>query len=92
MRRGRPALRWSLRERIQEFLSHSPYPVTVRTVQQGLLKTGTTSAHWCTVKKYLTELVDEGLVVRQALPVQSKRKPLVVYFGRGGKSRAAEDL
>ena len=92
MRRGRPALSWSLRERIQEFLSHNPYPVTVSTVKQGLLKAGTTSAHWCTVKKYLTQLVDEGLVVRQALPVESRRKPLVVYFGRGSKSHAGEDF
>lgn len=92
MRRGRPALRSSFKEKIEEFLSHNPYPVTVRTVQQGLLKAGTTSAHWCTVKKYLVELVDEGLVVRQALPVESKRKPLVVYFGRSGKLRVAEDF
>jgi len=37
---------------------------------------------WDTVNKYLNELASERLILRQALPAEAGRKPLVVYLGR----------
>jgi len=37
---------------------------------------------WDTVQKYLNELRQEHLVLRQALPAERGRKPLVVFIGR----------
>jgi len=91
LKRGRPALRSTFKERIADLLSRYPYPVTVRTVQLALLKAGRESAHWCTVKKYLEELAEEGYINRQLLPAETKRKPLTVYFSKGCKLQAGED-
>jgi len=91
LKRGRPPLRSTFKEKIADLLSRYPYPVTVRTVQLGLLNTGKDSAHWCTVKKYLEELTEEGCINRQLLPAETKRKPLTVYFSDANKPQARED-
>ena len=83
MRRGRPALRATLREKISSVLSCRPYPVTVQTIRQTLLQTTAQPANPTTIKKYLEELTGEGIVIRQSLPSGRKEKPLVVYFMRG---------
>lgn len=86
MKRGRPALRTTLRERISCVLSQTPYPVTVRTVQKGIVEAYAHSASWHTVKKYLDELVLEKVAFRQSLPAESTHKPLVLYLMRGSKT------
>jgi hypothetical protein len=48
--------------------------------------------HWCTIKKYLDELADEGVVVRQALPATPKRKPLIVYFLRQARPQPGDNF
>jgi Fe2+ or Zn2+ uptake regulation protein len=83
MRRGRPALRATLREKISSVLSCRPYPVTVQTVRLALQQTTSQPASRTTIKKYLEELAAEGIVVRQSLPDGRKENPLVVYFMRG---------
>jgi predicted Zn-ribbon and HTH transcriptional regulator len=83
MRRGRPALRATFREKIISVLSCCPYPVTVQTIRQTLLQTTARPISLTTIKKYLEELAAEGIVIHQSLPVDCKKKPLVVYFMRG---------
>jgi DNA-binding HxlR family transcriptional regulator len=83
MKRGRPALRATMREKISGVLSCHSYPMTVQTIRQTLLQTTARPASRTTIKKYLEELTGEGIVIRQSLPSSPKEKPLVVYFMRG---------
>jgi len=82
-KRGRPVLRATFRERISQLLSQCPYPVTVQTIRQAVLQTTARPCSWNTVKKYLDELTADGIIVRQLLPAENKRRPLVLYFMRG---------
>jgi Fe2+ or Zn2+ uptake regulation protein len=88
MRRGRPSLRTASRQSISEVLRRHPYPVTVQTVHQDLVRSASGPGSWNTVRKYLDDLASDGVVIRQVLPVERKRKPLVLYFIRGGRSQA----
>lgn len=88
MRRGRPSLRTASRQGISEVLRRHPYPVTVQTVHQELSAIASGPGSWNTVRKYLDELAADGVVIRQVLPTECRRKPLVLYFIRGGKSQA----
>jgi len=92
MKRGRPSLRQTVRTRVSHVLRQTPYPVTVRTIQKSMTKPYMRPAHWCTIKKYLDELAEEGIVIRQVLPAAPKRKPLVVYFLRQAGSASGEDF
>ena len=80
MRRGRPSLRATVREDVSHVLARTTYPVTVRTIQRYMGAAGARPPHWCTIKKCLDELADEGIVLRQSLPAEPKRKPLIVYL------------
>jgi len=72
-------------------LRNYPFPATAQTIQQGLLNTGKAYS-WHTVKKYLDELAEGGIVARQQLPAAGKHKPLVVYFVRRSISRSTGDF
>lgn len=91
-KRGRPALRATLRERISNTLSQYPYPITVQTIRRALLQTTARPGSWNTIKKYVEELAAEGIVIRQSLPTENKRKPLVLYFMRGCKPELRKAL
>ena len=82
MKRGRPALREYFRREILTVLGDGPYPVTALTVKRQLDTRRLRPCGWHTVRKYLDELAEERLVLRQALPPEKGRKPLVVYMGR----------
>jgi len=83
MRRGRPAMRGYFRREILNVLVDGQYPATATTVRRLINARRVKPCDWHTVRKYLEELVVERLVLRQALPTQPGRKPLVVYLGRG---------
>lgn len=82
MKRGRPAMREHFRREILAILDAGPYPVTALTVKRQLDARRLRPCGWHTVRKYLDELAEERLVLRQALPPEKGRKPLVVYMGR----------
>ena len=84
MKRGRPAMRQQFRQQILEALGEVRYPATVTTVRRRIQNRTDRSCGYDTVHKYLEELVSERLVLRQALPVRARRKPLVLYLGRSG--------
>ena len=82
MKHGRPAMREHFRHEILEALQQLPYPVTVSTIRHLVEARSAQRSGWDTIQKYLEELVAERLVLRQPLPTQPGRKPLVVYLGR----------
>ena len=84
MKRGRPAMREEFRREILTVLGEGQYPITVSTVKRVLDARRMRPCGWHTVRKYLEELAAERLVLRQALPTERGRKPLVVYLGRCG--------
>ena len=90
MKRGRPALRATLREKISAILSRYSYPATVQKVRQELQQSTARPASGTTIQKYLKELIEEGIVIRQSLPADHKDKPLVVYFMRGFRPNLRE--
>ena len=82
MRGGRPAMRGHFRGLILTVLADNPYPVTATSVKQMLDERRPRRCGWDTVRKYLDELVEDRLVLRQQLPAEQGRKPLVLYMGR----------
>lgn len=82
MKRGRPAMREQFRCEILNVLGDGQYPATVTTIKRLVDSRRLRACGWDTVRKYLEELVTERLVLRQPLPTQLGRKPLVVYLGR----------
>ena len=84
MKRGRPAMGAEFRRQILRILSAAEYPVTATTIKQLLDERRAHPCGWDTVRKYVEELVTERLVLRQALPTERGRKPLVIYLGRRG--------
>jgi hypothetical protein len=89
MKRGRPPMREELRRDILDLLGERqiPYPLTATSVKRFLDSRRVRPCGWHTVRRYLEELVGERLVLRQALPTQAGRKPLVVYMGRYPQNR-----
>lgn len=85
MKHGRPALRSTAKNKISGILRNYPFPATVQTVQRGLFNSGKAYS-WYTVKKYLDELVEEGIITRRPLPSDGKHKPLIVYSMCGRRS------
>jgi hypothetical protein len=82
MKRGRPSMREEFRRDILSVLGVYQYPATASTVKRLLDSRRMHPCSWVTIDKYLRELVAEHLVLRQALPTERGRKPLVVYVGR----------
>jgi hypothetical protein len=82
MKRGRPPLREQFRQDILSALSAYQYPATVSTVKRLLNQRRLQPCAWETVEKYLNELSQQRLVLRQALPTERGRKPLVIFVGR----------
>lgn len=84
MKRGRPSMGPEFRREILNVLGQGQYeyPATASTVRHLLEARRMRGCGWDTVRKYLDELVAERLVLRQALPTQAGRRPLVVYMGR----------
>ena len=82
MKRGRPAMREEFRSEILNVLDGSGYPVTATTVKRLLDAKRGQRCGWDTVRKYLEDLTAERLVLRQVLPTNRGRKPLVLYMGR----------
>ena len=82
MRPGRPSLREQFRRQILSALRSHPYPVTANTVKRLVDAQRSQPCGWDTAHKYLQELTTERLVLRQVLPAEKGRKPLVVYMGR----------
>ena len=87
MKRGRPAMREQCRREILNVLADYRYPVTASTVMRLVEELRGRPLGWHTARKYLEELVAERLVLRQPLPAQQGRKPLVVYLGRTSWNR-----
>ncbi|MDP2896810.1 MAG: hypothetical protein Q8Q12_09670 [bacterium] len=89
MKRGRPPVRQEFRREILEALGEGqvPYPLTASSVKRLLDARRLRPCGWHTVRRYLEELAGERLVLRQALPTQAGRKPLVVYMGRYPQDR-----
>jgi len=83
MRRGRPSAREDFRREILAALAGHPYPATASTIKRLLDGQRLRPCGWDTVRKYLTELAGERLVVQQTLPGRAGSKPLVVYQARG---------
>ena len=82
MKRGRPSMREQYRQDILSVLGGYQYPATASTVKKLLDQRRIKPCGWDTVQKYLNELAQERLVLRQALPAERGRKPLVVFIGR----------
>lgn len=82
MKRGRRPLREHFRQQILEALATNPYPITAAGIKKVIDAKTFQPCGWHTVRKYLGELVTEKLVLRQALPSNAGRKPLVIYLGR----------
>jgi len=82
MKQGRPPAREEFRREILRVLGGYQYPATTSTVKGLLDARRLRPCGWDTVQKYLQELAEERLVLRQALPTERGRKPLVVYVGR----------
>ncbi len=82
MKTGRPAAREEFRQEILRALGGYQYPATISTVKGLLDARRMQHCGWDTVQKYLQELAEERLILRQALPTERGRKPLVVYVGR----------
>ena len=89
MKRGRPSMREQYRQGILSVLSSYQYPATVSTVKRLLDQRRLQPCGWDTVQKYLNELSQENLVLRQALPTERGRKPLVIFVGRPHQSISA---
>jgi len=92
MRRGRPAAREEFRREILSVLNGYQYPATISTVKGLLDARRLRPCGWDTVQKYLQELAEERLILRQALPTERGRKPLVVYTGRARPSDSSRDF
>ncbi len=86
MRRGRPALRDEFRRNILYVLDSYSYPCTVSTIKKLIDEQRVYSCSRDTVRKYLHELIADGLVLRQELPTNRGRKPLIVYQVRRGRT------
>jgi len=91
LKRGRPALRSTFKAQINALLASYPFPVTTRTVQKRLSTEGRVGS-WHTIRKYLDELAEEGVVIKQQLPVTDKNRPFVLYQIRGCKSQPQENF
>ena len=87
MKRGRPPVREEFRREILDVLSCHRYPATASTVKRILDGRRMRRTGWDTLQKYLAELADDRLILRQSLPVERGHKPLVVYIGRPGPAR-----
>ena len=92
MKRGRPAMREEFRRQILMVLGKTPYPITVTNVRRLVEARRTHPCGWDTIQKYLQELVAERLVLREPLPPQPKRKPLVLYRGRRHQTRSKSEF
>jgi len=92
MKGGRPPVREEFRREILDALSFCKYPATASTVKRILDGRRIRRTGWDTVHKYLAELADDRLILRQSLPVERGHKPLVVYMGRPGPARAGGEF
>jgi hypothetical protein len=92
MRRGRPAAREEFRREILKALGGYQYPATISTVKGLLDARRLRPCGWDTVQKYLQELAEERLILRQTLPAERGRKPLVVYIGRSRTTDSGRDF
>ena len=92
MKTGRPAMRQEFRREILQVLSGYRYPATASTVKRLLDGRRLRPCGWDTVQKYLQELNVERLVIRQVLPSEHGRKPLVVYLGRAPPIDGGDEL
>jgi len=92
MKQGRPAAREEFRREILEVLGGYQYPATIATVKRLLDTRRMRPCGWDTVQKYLQELADERLILRQSLPTERGRKPLVVYIGRARTTDSQGDF
>jgi hypothetical protein len=75
-------MREQYRQDILSVLGGYQYPATASTVKRLLDERRIKPCGWDSVQKYLNELAQERLVLRQALPAERGRKPLVVFIGR----------
>jgi len=91
MKRGRPSMREEFRRDILSVLGVYQYPATASTVKRLLDSRRIHPCSWVTIDKYLRELVAEHLVLRQVLPTERGRKPLVVYVGRAIQTDSGRD-
>ena len=92
MKRGRPSAREEFRREILKVLGGYQYPATISTVKGLLDARRLQPCGWDTVQKYLQELAEERLILRQALPTERGRKPLVVYSGRARPTDSSRDF
>ena len=92
MKQGRPARREEFRREILNVLGSYQYPVTASTVKGLLDARRMQPCGWDTVRKYLQELAGERLILRQVLPTERGRRPLIVYTGRSPRIATRDDL
>ena len=81
MKRGRPILRSEVQKLILEELRKVEVPVTINALCKLIRKSRGRRISWNTVEKYLSELVNMGVVTPISLPhskVEGK-KGLTVY-------------
>jgi hypothetical protein len=85
-------MREEFRREILNVLGGYQYPATVSTVKRLLDQRRMQPCGRDTVRKYLSELTEDQLVIRQALPTTSGRQPLVVYLGRSGRTAGSGEF
>jgi len=82
MKRGRPPLRNLVREKIIEVMSSCTSPLTISSIR--ILVSGRLGrkVSWNTVKKYVKELVEEGVIKEIKLPHSKEegKEGLSVYI------------
>ena len=92
MKRGRPSMREHFREEILNILADGECPLTVSCVKRFLGARRSRPCGWHTVRRYLDELAAERLVLRQVLPTEEGRNPLVVYHGRRSQTGSKREF
>jgi hypothetical protein len=85
-------MREQVRAELLQALGSSQYPLTATAAKRLLDARRVRPCGWDTVVKYLEELATQRLVLRQPLPTERGRKPMVVYMGRVAKTSSGGEF
>jgi hypothetical protein len=83
MKRGRPAKRYVIYEKILEYFEKNPFPSNVEKIREFISKELNENVSWNTVRKYLEELVKLDKLRKIVLPhSKDKNKEGITLFER----------